>query len=80
MIATIQEFPAKFQSVTAPNQGEAVSDLGTAHDREVGQEDLGAEISESGDVETHFSRNIRNHVKVGIIPLQLKRVLRRLAE
>ena len=80
MIPAVQEFPAEFHSALSTDQGEAVRDLGAAQDRQARQEDLRSEIAKTWDIESDLAGNIRDNVKVGVIPLHLKSILSGLAE
>src|SRR4029077_10178351 len=80
MIAAVEEFTPKFESMTTAGQGQAVRHLGPAHDGQARDKNLRTKISVAGNVEADFSRNIGNNIEGVIVPLRLKCVLRRLTE
>src|ERR1700683_2950087 len=54
----------------ATDHGEIVSKLGAAQNGDVGYENARSQIvDKTGNLESHLSRHIRNHVKAVVIPL-----------
>ena len=72
VISAIEFVAAELDVVLAANQAHVVSKLITPHDGKAGDKDLVANIGKAGDIESHLSKDIRIHVKVGIIPLDAR--------
>ncbi len=80
MIATVEEVSTEFHRVLAANHAHVVRDLIPAHDGEIGQEDLRAQIGEARNIQANFTRHVRHHVELGVVVLQPQLILRLGAE
>ena len=81
VIATQQFRGAKLKGVVAADQGEVVGELVAAQDGDVGYEDIRPQIiDEAGNLKSHLSGHVRNHIEAVVIPLYPRLVLHRRCE
>ena len=72
VITAIELVSAELKGVLTADQGDIVGELITPHDGKAGDKYLVADIGKAGYIESHLSKDIWVHVKVGIIPLDMR--------